>query len=120
MGPPGQDGIAYAARAGRAILSEPSEGIERVVERVVEWRDLHGRGFRYVAGGDMEHQVHERLGLSWPCPEAEAFDAVWSELLASAAERGLEVGRGAYGGWDDGDPWLARLAWCLVRHLAPE
>lgn len=32
-------------------------------------------------------------------------------------EGGLETGRGAYGGWDDGDPALARAAWCLVRHL---
>jgi hypothetical protein len=27
------------------------------------------------------------------------------------------MGRGAYGGWDDGDQGLARAVWCLTRHL---
>lgn len=73
-----------------------------------------------MPGPDVERQVHERLGLPWPCPERVAFDRLWAALLDSAAERGLAVGRGAYGGWDDADPRLAGLAWCLVRHRRPE
>ena len=34
-------------------------------------------------------------------------------------DRGLAVGRGAFGGWDDGDIRICRLAWCLARHLRP-
>lgn len=30
------------------------------------------------------------------------------------------MSRGAFGGWDDGDARLGRLAWCLTRHLRPE
>lgn len=33
--------------------------------------------------------------------------------------QGLPMGRGAYGGWDDGDRGLARAVWCLTRHLRP-
>ena len=29
------------------------------------------------------------------------------------------AGRGAFAGWGDGEPGLARAAWCLVRHLEP-
>jgi predicted O-methyltransferase YrrM len=112
--------MSYAARATRAILADPAEGMERVVERVVEWSDRHGRGFRYVPGPDIERRVHERIGVAWPCAEAGAFAGVWPTLLASAAAHGLEVGRASYGDWDDGDARLARLAWCLVRHLRPE
>jgi predicted O-methyltransferase YrrM len=112
--------VLYAARAGRAILTDPAEGIERVLERVFEWSDRHRRGFRYVPGPDIERRVHERIGAPWPCAEADAFGPMWSSLVASATARGLEVGRGTYGGWDDGDARLARLAWCLVRHLLPE
>jgi predicted O-methyltransferase YrrM len=36
-----------------------------------------------------------------------------------AAQR-LQVGRAAFGGWDDGDARLVRAAWCLTRHLRPE
>jgi predicted O-methyltransferase YrrM len=112
--------VLYTARAARAILADPGEGIERVLERVMELGDRHGRGFRYLPGPDIERRVHERIGVPWPCAEADAFAGVWSGLLASARARGLEVGRASYGNWDDGDARLARLVWCLVRHLHPE
>jgi hypothetical protein len=60
------------------------------------------------------------MDLPWPCWDCEEFDAVWSRVFAALRRHGLEVGRGAYGGWDDGDPGLARLAWCATRHLRPE
>ena len=110
----------YATRAARAVLADPAEGIERVVERVFEWSDRHGRVFHYLPGPDIERRVHERIGVPWPCAETDAFADVWSSLLASATARGLEVGRGRYGSWDDADSRLARLVWCLVRHLLPE
>lgn len=34
-------------------------------------------------------------------------------------EAGVEPGRGAFAGWADGEPGLARAAWCVVRHLRP-
>jgi hypothetical protein len=45
---------------------------------------------------------------------------VWEAGTADLAARGLEVGRGAFGRWDDADVRLGRLAWCLARHLRPE
>ena len=59
------------------------------------------------------------MGASWPC-EHDGFDDVWNAGLEDLAARGLQVGRGAFGGWDDGDKRLGRITWCLTRHLRPE
>lgn len=110
--------LAYAARAARAIAAHPREGLERVRERLAEQRDLRRGPWRPARTGS-EAELHERLGLPWPCPERGEFDAVWREALGALAGRGLALGRGAFGGWDDGDERLCRIAWCLARHLRP-
>ena len=45
---------------------------------------------------------------------------MWRAALDDLAARGLQVGRGAFGGWDDGDGRLVETAWCLARHLRPK
>jgi hypothetical protein len=112
--------LAYAARAGRAIARDPFEGLERTMERVAEWREGAGRPGAYRPAGDWEARLHRMLGMPWPCPEAFAFAAVWQDTQDALEARGVAVGRGAYGGWDDADPGLARAAWCLARHRRPE
>jgi Methyltransferase domain len=67
-----------------------------------------------------EAKFHELIEARWPCSETESFDRSWEAALGELAGRGLVVGREAFGGWDDGDRALVRVAWCLVRHLAPE
>lgn len=66
-----------------------------------------------------ERDLHERLGLPWPCEEQDGFEEAWRAARATLAGRGLDAGRGAFGGWDDGDERLCRIAWCLARHLRP-
>jgi hypothetical protein len=112
--------VAYAARAGKAIAAEPYEGMERTLERVAELRDWRRPPWRYEAVQEFEERVHELIGARWPCEEQHGFDELWSTALDDLAGRGLPVGRGAFGGWDDGDARLARVAWCLVRHLRPD
>jgi predicted O-methyltransferase YrrM len=113
-------GLGYAASASRAIAADPYEGVERTLERVSEWREAR-RGPRTLAADpDGERRLHERLGLPWPCSEHEPFSAFWLRLQTALEARGLERGRGAFGGWDDGDAGLARLVWCVVRHTRPQ
>jgi hypothetical protein len=107
-------------RAGKAIAAEPSEGVERVLERVAEWRETHHPPSRYEATGESGKRVHELIGTPWPCEESYEFDEVWRAASDDLAARGLQVGRGSFGGWDDGNARLVEMAWCLARHLRPE
>ena len=111
----------YLARVSRALVMQPYEGVERVVERVARRRepDLPAwpRGFEVT--GAWAEQLHRLIGAAWPCEERHAFADVWADALRDLAGQGLEIGRGSFGSWDDGDVQLAEAAWCLVRHLRP-
>jgi predicted O-methyltransferase YrrM len=113
-----RDRFAYAARASKAIATEPYEGVQRTLERVAERRDWRRPRPAYEVIEEGEERVHEMLAASGPC-ELEEFEDVWRGALADLGRRHLPVGRGTFGGWDDGDPRLGRLAWCLTRHLRP-
>lgn len=114
------DRIAYAARAAKAMAAEPYEGFERTLERVVEVRDRRRPSWRYETVPDFEQLVHQLVGARWPCEERHRFQEVWGATLDDLAAGGLEVGRGTFAGWDDADPRLAGVAWCLARHLRPD
>jgi Methyltransferase domain len=103
----------------RLTLREPGDGLDRAVGRV---RRLVTGGavstYHYDADPDWEQHLHEHLGQPWPCAaEISEFETLWSEITRSLELQGLSVGRGTYGGWDDGDRGLARVVWCLTRHL---
>ncbi len=110
--------LRWAAGAARLTLREPGDGLDRAFGRV---RGLVRRGnvvrHRYEAVANWEELLHRRLGAPWPCPEQAEFEAVWKRTAGGLHEQGLATGRAAYGGWDDGDPGLARGVWCLCRHL---
>jgi predicted O-methyltransferase YrrM len=110
--------IRYASRASLAIAAQPYEGIERTLERVAESRDARRAPWPYAATEACEERLHGMLGATWPC-ENDGFEEVWSAAVEDLVVRGLRVGRGAFGGWDDGDARLGRLAWCATRHLRP-
>jgi len=112
--------FGYAARAAKAIAAQPYEGVERTLERLAERRDRRRPPWPYRPAEPCEERVHDLLGAPWPCDEQEGFEQVWDAASADLAARGLRVGRGAFGGWDDADVRLGRLAWCLARHLRPE
>jgi predicted O-methyltransferase YrrM len=118
--PDALDAVRYAARASVAVASQPYEGLERAIERVAEKGERVRRTWRYVAQPEGEARLHALLGEPWPCPAQQEFEEVWSRSVARVRTRSGEVGRGAYNGWDDADAGLARVAWCLVRHLRPE
>ncbi len=67
-----------------------------------------------------DEKLHRLLGLEWPCSAKDELETLWPAVTASLREQGLVLGRGAYGGWDDADPALGRVLWCLTRHLRPK
>jgi hypothetical protein len=112
--------LAYAARASKAIVTQPYEGVQRTFERVTEWRDRRRPSWPYEVTEAYEERLHELIGIDWPCYERDSFEKVWNAALDDLAARNLQVGRGAFGGWDDADVRLGQAAWCLVRHLRAE
>lgn len=102
----------------RLTLREPYDGLDRALGRAR--RLVRGGGalsHHYSPDAEWERRLHERLGHAWPCDASHEFDTLWSEVSRSLESQGLAIGRGTYGGWDDGDRGLARVAWCLTRHL---
>jgi hypothetical protein len=112
--------VRYAGRALTAIAAQPFEGFERTLERVAEGVESRRATWHYVPTHDAERRLHEMLGAPWPCKRRREFDALWSTLIDRLRDQGRAVGRGAFGGWDDADPGLARVTWCLTRHLRPD
>lgn len=111
--------VAYAAKASRALLADPPEGLERVRERLSRRREEKRAPYPYKADTDWHEKVHELLALDWPCRMDVEFSRLWHELVAEMASRRLVLGRGTFGGWDDAGPGLARAVYCLTRHLQP-
>ena len=100
----------------RAVAKEPLETLLYVPEQVSHW--LHVP-VHYEVEEDWGPSLHEALGFPWPCPELEAYRALWDQMNIELAAKGLEVGRWTYGGYSDGDPALSASVWCAVRHLRP-
>ncbi len=111
--------LRWALGAARLTLSEPGDGLDRAVGKVRQLVVGGGSAPRHAYEVDLEWErhLHERLGRPWPCEQTREFETLWSEVTKSLQQQGLSIGRGAYGGWDDGDQGLARVAWCLTRHL---
>lgn len=113
------DRIAYAVRASRAFATQPRDAVERTLEKVAERRDLRAGDLHYPVEDAPEEGMHRLVGADWPCSELDGFEAAWESAAAELRARHLRMGRGAFGGWDDGDRRFVRFAWCVARHLRP-
>src|SRR2546428_12451711 len=112
--------VARLARVLHTIALDPLESAERIRERVAEgWERRRRPPPSYASDDGWERRLHQLIGAPWPCPEHTVFVPVWEGTVHSLRARGLEVGRRVFGGWDDGDPALARAAWCLTLQLNP-
>jgi hypothetical protein len=118
--------IARFISEGRQILqlaaSDPVEACIRLRSHVAELPERRRPQFYespYEATSDWEARLHDMLGVPWPSPAIAEFWKLWPEVVAPFITKGVHIGRGAFGGWGDGEPGLARAAWYLVRYLKP-
>ena len=109
--------LGYAKRTVRAVLRDPRHGVEDAWEDLCRLRERPAPTVQGISSPQWELQLHEFLGVSWPCEESAGFESVWRDIQATLRQGGLRRGRGAYGGWDDGDSGLARAVWCITVHL---
>jgi len=94
------------------------EGLDRALLRIARRHAaLPGAGAPDEA---WERHLHELVGATWPCEARGEFEEILSDTRDLLRAQGLEVGRGAFGGWDDADPGFARAVWCLTVHLRPQ
>ncbi len=100
-------------------MRDPVEGLERVREKLADLRQRRVGPIATETDGHWEATLHALLGRPAPCRESARFAALWADAVRSVGDRGVPVGRGAFGGWDDADPGLARAVWCLACHLRP-
>ena len=75
---------------------------------------------RYESDDNWEKQLHESLGVPWPCKEAAEFWALWPEVIRELEAKGIRPGPESFQAWNDGDAGLVRAIWCLIRHMRPK
>jgi hypothetical protein len=67
-----------------------------------------------------EPQLHEALGVRWPCDEAPKFWELWHQVIGELEAKDIQPGPESFQWWNDGDAGLVRAIWCLTRHLRPK
>jgi hypothetical protein len=107
-------------RIARLAALDPRQAVERAWETLRERRDRPAPAVQGVPSPLWEQQLHELLRTPWPCADSAAVAPLWRDIRETLRRGGLQAGRGAYGGWDDGDPALVRAAWCITAHLRPQ
>jgi len=109
--------VQDTARAIAYLAAHPGEAIDRFRSKIEHSRDpQERRSADYSPSLDGERRLHELLDTPVPCPAAEEFEAVWSNLEQSLAGSSSYVGEWVH----DADPGMGRIVWCVVRHLRPE
>jgi hypothetical protein len=105
-----------------STTGDPVEAWFRLESDIVERNEGRKPRFQqspYMVTDDWERRLHEMLGVPWPCQASSEFWTAWEETLKPFSVNQVRIGRGAFDGWGDGEPAMARAAWCIVRHLRP-
>lgn len=102
------------------LLADPVETWITVVDGYVAERELRRPRCPYEPDLSWEQQLHEALGLPWPCDETSEFWELWREVISDLEAKGIRTGPESFQWWNDGDAGLVRAIWCLTRHLRPK
>jgi hypothetical protein len=115
----------------RYLLSHPITGVADLVADPIEtWttildtyaakRERRRPQCAYEPDLSWEQNLHEALGVPWPCDEALEFLEVWRQVIGELEAKGIRAGPESFQWWNDGDAGLVRAIWCLTRHLRPQ
>src|ERR1700722_18799818 len=112
-----QERVRYVGRAARVVASHPLEGMDRIRGRteIVLSDHLPSVNGQKPSATTTEpvREFHELLGIEWPCPLDEDFDAAWDDLARTMASMGLTVGFG-----HDPDANLVHCVCSAIREMA--
>ena len=102
------------------LLADPIETWTTIRESYVEKRDEGRPQCPYEPDLSWEQNLHQALGISWPCDETQEFLEVWHQVISELKAKGIRTGPESFRGWNDGDAGFVRAVWCLTRHLRPK
>jgi Methyltransferase domain len=111
--------VRKVSQLARHIITNPAEAWARLQDGFAERRERHTPPYPYKGESDWEHRLHQMMGSPWPCEVTSEFWALWAEVMQPFEAKGVNIGRGAFGGWGDGDSGFVRAIWHSVRHLRP-
>jgi hypothetical protein len=74
----------------------------------------------YESDHDWERELHQSLGVAWPCPARAEFWDLWPQVIRELEDKGIRAGPESFQSWNDGDAGFVRAIWCLIRHLRPK
>jgi predicted O-methyltransferase YrrM len=114
-------GLDRGARVVSAFARDPREAYERARDQIAERREQYVDPPRYTADERWDETLRAIVGAetrNGDDLDAEFAD-VWRGVQDTFSELQLRFGRATFGGWDDGDPALARATWSVVRRLRP-
>lgn len=115
----------------KLIAADPAGALSRVRGEWDRRRDLDAwrrvgvsPRERYQPSPDAEGRLHHLLGLPWPCPEHAGLEdelrRLETELARSYDERAdMDAEEKRVLPLFDADVTVARVAWCVTRHLRP-
>jgi hypothetical protein len=102
------------------LAADPFETWTTILDSYVAERERRGPQCPYEADLGWEQQLHEVLGMRWPCDEAREFWELWQQVIGELEAKGIRAGSESFQWWNDGDAGLVRTIWCLTRHLRPK
>jgi hypothetical protein len=102
------------------LAADPIEVWTTMIDSYVAQREQRRPSCPYEADRNWQPQLHDALGVSWPCDEASEFSDLWPKVISELEAKGIRAGPESFQWWNDGDAGLVRAIWCLTRHLRPK
>jgi hypothetical protein len=103
-----------------AALGDPAALFDKLHDHVVQEWEYRTPVHRHQPDWQWERELHEWLGVPWPCAAQAEFYRLWPEAISYLSTKGIDAGPESFAGYNDGDAALTRAIWCLVRHLRPQ
>jgi len=101
------------------LLADPIETWTTISDAHTAERERRRPQCPYEPNLGWEQQLHDALGVSWPCDETRESSALWHQVISELEAKGIRAGPESFQWWNDGDAGLVRAIWCLTRHLRP-
>ncbi|HXP05935.1 MAG TPA: class I SAM-dependent methyltransferase [Stellaceae bacterium] len=98
---------------------DPAAAWDKFRDRIDWQREYSRPPCHYDCDPDWERQLHERMGIPFPCAAAAEFRELWPRIGDFLTAKGYRFGPESYFSWNDGDGALVRAIWCLIRHQRP-